>query len=112
MSVIVDPDDPNFGETQWIASEDVNVEQLLDVFTAIDADSVDTWEACADFINNINWHKGRHAILGSKIEWFPDDHSSKPRCLYELSRLFAFVGNWAECKRLRPHTLKIWKAGE
>ena len=109
ISVVVDPDDRNFGETRWIASEDVNVEHLLDVFTTIGPDSDGIWEACADFINHINWHKRRRTILGPKIEGLPDGHRSKPRCLYELSRLSAFVGNWAECKRLRTHALKIWR---
>ena len=109
MSVTINPNKPNFEETQWIVSEDVNVEHLLDVFTTIDPDSGDIWDGCADFIHHINWHKGRHVILGPKIEGLPDDHSSKPRCLYELSRLFSNVGNHVECKRLRTHTLKLWR---
>ena len=50
ISVNVRPDDLNFGESQWIASEDVNVEHLLDVFTTIDANSGGIWEACTDFM--------------------------------------------------------------
>ena len=109
MSVTIDPNKPNFEETRWIVSEDVNVEHLLDVFTTIDPNSEGIWDACADFINHINWHKKRHVILGPKIEGLPDDHSSKPRCWDELSRLFFNVGNFVECKRLRTHTLKLWR---
>jgi hypothetical protein len=39
MSVYLDPNDPGFAKTQWITSEDINVEHLLDVFTTIDAGS-------------------------------------------------------------------------
>ena len=107
ISVNVDPDKPNFEETRWIISEDVNVEHLLNVFMTIDPNSEDIWKACANFINHINWHKKRHIILGPKIEGLPDDHSSKPRCLFELSELFLYVGNFTECKRLRTHALKV-----
>jgi len=41
MSVYPDPNKPNFKETRWIISEDVNVEHLLDVFTTIDTNSDD-----------------------------------------------------------------------
>ena len=34
------PDEPNFRETAWIASQGTNVEHLLDVFTIIDASLV------------------------------------------------------------------------
>ena len=36
---------PNFGETQWITSEDENVKHLLDVFTTIGANSDGVWDA-------------------------------------------------------------------
>jgi len=39
MSVVLDPNKPGFAEAQWITSEDVNVEHLLDIFTSIDANS-------------------------------------------------------------------------
>ena len=39
MSVNINPDGANFGETRWIVSEDVNAEHLLNVFTTIDATS-------------------------------------------------------------------------
>jgi len=90
-------------------SEDVNVEHLLDVFTSIDPSSQDIWGACADFMNNLFWHKPRLVTLGPKIEALPDDHPSKPRSLYSLSRLYYSVGNWAEHKRLLTPTLKLWR---
>ena len=109
MSVYFNPNDPGFVKTQWIRSEDINVEHLLDVFTTIDPSSTDVWGACEKFIEHLSWHRKRHTILGPKIEGLPDDHSSKPECLFELARLFRGVGNWAECRRLLIHTLKLWR---
>jgi len=107
MSVKLDPDEPNFGETRWIASEDVNVEHLLDIFTSIDTNSDNAWEACAGFMNHLYWHKPRLTVLGPKIEGLPDDHPFKPVHLYNLSILFHSVGNHVEHKRLLTYTLKL-----
>ena len=109
MSVNLDPSDPGFVKTRWITSEDTNVEHLLNVFTTIDPGSNDVWGACADFMSHLYWHKTRLIILGPTIEELPDDHSSKPRCLFELARLFGEVGNRVESKRLLTHTLKLWR---
>ena len=104
------PDDPGFEEAQWITSEDVNVEHLLDVFTLIDANSVDVWNACTDFMRHIAWHKPRLVVLGPKVEALPDNHPSKALCLFRLSSLFQAVGNNIERKRLLIHSLKLWRA--
>ena len=109
MSANIYPDEPNFGDTRWITSEDVNIEHLLDAFTTIDENSDSVWRACTCFIQHLVWHKSRLIILGPKIEGLPDDHHSKPTCLFELSRLFYSVGNYAECKRLLTHALKLEK---
>jgi hypothetical protein len=85
MSVDIDPDKPNFGESQWITSEDVNVEHLLDVFTTIDADSDSVWDACANFMDHLYRHKQRLTILKAKIEGLPDDHRSKPMFVSALT---------------------------
>jgi len=100
---------PNFGETQWITSEDVNVEHLLDIFTSIDANSDKVWKACADFMRHLYWHKPRLTVLGPKMEGLPNDHRSKLECLLELSRLFERVGNFMECKRLLTLILQLWR---
>jgi len=109
MSVAINPDNPSFRESQWIILEDVNVEHLLDVFTTIDATSDGVWDACADFLRHLNWHKHRLTILGSKIEGLPDDHCSKPNCLSQLSELSSAVGDYVEQQRLLTHTLKLWR---
>ena len=109
MSVDVDPDKPNFGETQWITSEDINVEHLLDVFTTIDKDSDGIWKACTDFMAHLYWHKCRPITLKPKVEGLPDGHRFKPECLLGLSRLFRSTGNYTECKQLLTHTLKLWR---
>ena len=107
MSVDIDPNGPGYGESRWIASEDVNVEHLLDVFTTVDANSEGVWDACTKFMEHLVWHKNRVTILGPKIEALPDDFPSKPNCLFELSRLFQSAGNHVERKRLLTHTLKL-----
>jgi len=107
LSAPINPGDPGFEEGQWIASEDVNVEHLLDVFTTIDAGSHEVWAACAHFIQHLYWHKIRLVVLGPKIEGLPDHHSSKPECLARLSLLLHAVGNYLESKRLLLHALKL-----
>ena len=107
LSVDVDHDKPGFGETQWLASEDVNVEHLLDVSISFDQSSADTWDTCFHFMRHLYWHKPRQTILGPKVEALPDDHRSKPKCLTELSQLFGRVGNYAERKRLLIHSLEL-----
>ena len=112
MSININPNKPNFRESQWITSEDANVEHLLDVFTTIDADSESVWRACAYFMQHLVWHKKRLVTLEPKIEALPEDHSSKPECLFELSRLFLSVGNQAEYKRLLTQALKLERERE
>ena len=108
LSTHIYPGEPGFEESQWIASEDVNIEHLLDVFMSIDANSEDTWDACARFMDCLYWHKSRLVTLGPKIEAPPDDHPSKAQ--YEdLSWLFYSVGNWEEHKRILTHTLRLWR---
>lgn len=50
MAVDLDPSKPDFGEARWITSEDVNVEHLLNIFTAIDLNSDGVWDACDNFM--------------------------------------------------------------
>ena len=109
MSIKIDPDTPNFGESRWIASEDVNIEHLLDVFTTIDANSDGIWDICTRFMEHLYWHKPRPTILTPNIKGLPDDHCSKPGCLFKLSWLFGSVGNSVERKQLLVHALTIWR---
>ena len=87
--------------------EDVNVEHLLNVFTSIDTNSGDVWDARINFMKHLFWHKRRPSILRPKIEGLPDDHRSKPGCLFQLSRLFRSAGNSAEEKWCLTHALKL-----
>ena len=107
LSVSIDPDDPGFEESRWIVSEDVNVEHLLRAFSSIDANSDDVWNTCGDFMEHLYWHKPRQTVLRTKIEDLPDDHRSKPRCLFQLSRLFESTGNNTERKRVLTRALKL-----
>ena len=107
LSVNVGPSKPGFEEAQWIKSEDVNVEHLLDVFTSIDTDAVGALDACGHFMEHLLWHKPRQTVLRPKIEGLPDDHPSKTKCLYQLSGLFHSVGNYAERKRILSQVLAL-----
>ena len=109
LSTYIDPNEPGFQEARWIMSEDVNVEHLLDVFTSIDANSKNVWDACLSFVRHVAYHKPRLVILGPKIEALSDDHPSKARCLQKLSFLFNSIGNQVERKRVLTHTLKLWR---
>ena len=107
LSVDIYPDKEGYEETKWIASEDLNIEHLLDVLLSVDANSLGVLEACVHFMEHLYWHKRRLVALGPKIEGAPDDHPSKPRCLYQLSWLFQLVENDHECKRLLIYALKL-----
>ena len=109
LSVCIRPSTSGFEEAQWITSEDVNTEHLLDVLTTIDPNSNEVWRVCRHFIQYLCWNKPRLVMLGPKIEGLPDTHRFKPKCLFELSRLFDSVGNQTERKRLLIHTLKLWR---
>ena len=107
LSVDVHPNKPGFREAQWIVLEDVNVEHLLDVFTSLGQDTSDSWGAPCRFMEHLYWHKPRETILRWKIETLPDDHPSKPNCLFGLSQLFQRVWDQREEKRLLTHTLEL-----
>ena len=109
LSVRVDPDKPNFKETRWVMSEDVNIEHLLDAFTTVDTNSGGVWDACADFMEHLYWHKQRLVMLGPKIEGLPDDHPSKPRCLFELSQSLESAGNFPRAKQFLIFALGLWR---
>jgi tetratricopeptide (TPR) repeat protein len=110
LSAHADPSSPSNDKAQWIISEDVNIEHLLDVFTSIDPNSVNTWDACTHFMEHLYWYKPRLVVLGPKFEGLPDNHPSKPACLLYLSQLLSLVGDHAGCKRLLVHTLQLQRA--
>ena len=103
----LEPDQPGFGESRWIRSEDTNVEHLLNIFTSFDTDLDDIWDACADFTRHLYRHKPRFTVLRSRMEGLSDDHHSKPRCLFNLSELFRSLGNQAERKGLLTRALEL-----
>jgi len=112
LSVGVYPGKPGYEEARWIKSEDVNVEHLLNVFTTIDADSSRVWDVCGYFMEHLRWHKTRPVILGQTIGRLPDDHPSKPRCLFELSQLLYLGGRFVECESLLRHALELCRKQE
>ena len=109
MSTELDPDDPGFEDAQWLASEDVNVEYLVDVFTSVNPDSGDAWDTCVKFLGLLESHKPRPTILGTKIEALPNNHPFKPDCLVELGLLWGSIGNQMERMRLLDLALGIFR---
>jgi len=107
MAIDINPTGSNFRESQWIVSEDINIEHLLDIFTVVDANSYGVWVACANFMRHLYWHKHRLAILQPRIEGLPDDHPCKLVCLFYRSQLFGSVGNRVEQRRLLIRALKL-----
>ena len=107
MSIEFNINEPMFGESKWITSEDLNTEHLLNVFASFDANADEVWNACADFIQHLRWHKPRRTVLRQKIEALPDDHPEKTKCLFELAKLFGSFGNYVEQKQLFDHILKL-----
>ena len=87
----------------------MNVEHLLNIFTSTNANSVSVWDACVYFMRHLYWHKRQLVVLKPKIEGLPDNHPSKPQCLFQLSQLFNSIGNCVERKQLLTHTLKLWR---
>ncbi|KAF9785133.1 hypothetical protein BJ322DRAFT_1192976 [Thelephora terrestris] len=107
LSVHLSPNEGEFVEAEWIKSEDVNVEHLLDVFTSVNTGASNVWDSCAKFMEHLYWHKPQQTALRSKIEGLPDDHRSKPRCLFELARLLGLVGNYVDAKAVLAHALTL-----
>ena len=103
----LEPDQPGFGESLWIRSEDINVEHLLNIYTFFDTDLDEIWDACADFTMHLYQLKPRFTVLRSRMEGLPDAHHSKPRCLFNLSELFNLLGNHAERKWLLTRALEL-----
>ena len=112
MSARLDPNLPGFNDVRWIVSEDVNVEHLLDIFASIDLDSNDIWNACINFMDHLSWQKPRKTILGRRIEGLPDNHHSKPECLFLLGTLSGLIGNYAEATLLLKDALKLERERE
>ncbi|KAF9785183.1 hypothetical protein BJ322DRAFT_1020756 [Thelephora terrestris] len=96
-------------EARWFKSEDINIEHLLHIATFFQEEVPGVWVACANFMSHLRFHRPRQTVLGRNIETLPDDHPSKPGCLFELSRLYESIGNYAEAKRLLTHTLTLWR---
>ena len=103
----LEPDQPGFRESRWITSEDVNVEHLVKIFTSFNTNSHDIWDTCANFMTHLYWHKPRTTVLRPGIEGLSDDHNSKSRCLFELSKLFGSLGNEVDRKQLLTHVLEL-----
>jgi hypothetical protein len=94
LSVDVVPGKPGFEEARWIASEDVNVEHLLNSFISLDTESDAVWDAWTSFFRHLRWYKPRYTQLGLKVEGLPDGHRSKSKFLLELSRLYQVIGDF------------------
>jgi tetratricopeptide (TPR) repeat protein len=99
----------NYESSKWIKMEDANVEHLLNEFTSIEKGSNAVWDACANFMRHLHWHKQRKIVLGPKVLALPDTHPSKSLCLFELSRVLQSLGSDAERVGLLTHSLALAK---
>ena len=59
------PGMPGFDKTEWIISEESNVEHLLEEFAILDEGLEDVWEAYADFLLHLSWHKPAENVPGT-----------------------------------------------
>ena len=110
LSVDLDnPRDPAFTKAQWIVSEDINVEHLLDFFATAEGSSDEVWIACAYFLEHLCHHKQRLTILKLRIEGLPDGCGHRLGCWHRLAALVSAVGNLKESKRLATHALTHWR---
>ena len=107
MSAEIDPNKPGFSDASWILSEDVNLEHLLDIFSSINPDSDDIWDACLNFMRHLQWQKPRPIVLRPKIEALPDNHCFKTECLYEIAVLLGLAGDFTEQRRLLTYVLNL-----
>ena len=107
ISARPNPHLPGFEDTRWIASEDVNVEHLLNVFASVSSDSDNIWDAFIGFTDHLVWHKPRETVLREKIERLPDNHRPKAECLFWLARLSGVIGNYQEEISLLNHALQL-----
>ena len=112
MSIQLDRAKPSFEESQWIVSEDPNVEHLVDVFTSVNVNAEEVWHACFNFIIHLHAHKPRRTVLSRKIEGLPDHHPVKPAYLLVLAQLSMSVGNQEERKQSLHRTLKLVRERE
>ena len=107
LSVAVDPCLPRFEEARWVASEDLNIEHLLDVFTSINQNVANVWDVCYHFLQHLVWHKPQQTVLKSRIKALPDGHPYKAKCLFRLSLVYQQIGNDGERKKLLVHALEL-----
>jgi tetratricopeptide (TPR) repeat protein len=109
MSAVIDPDEPNFGGSmdhirgrerrapaRCLHDDRRELRRRLGCLRQFHAAPLLAQEATH--------------ILKPKIEGLPDDHRSKPECLFHLSQLlFYSVGDRAGSKQLFLHALKLWR---
>ena len=103
------PHSPEYAKAQWIASEDIHIEHLLDVFTTVEKSSNEVWDVCGHFLHLLVCHKQRFTILKAKVEGIPDGCGPRFRCWCILAHLVFVVGNSVEAKRLATHALRNWR---
>ena len=63
MDEDLQPGMAGFEETKWILRENPNVEHLLETFVTLDEGSEGVWEAYADLLLHLSWHKPTRVVL-------------------------------------------------
>jgi len=108
LSLDLDPDKPRFKKRGGSTSEDANVEHLLDVFTAIDADS--PMYGMSALLSLLHLYEPqKRAYAGFKNSWAPRIATSRRNACSISSWLFESVGNFQEYKNLLGCALRLWR---
>ena len=87
----------------------MNIEHLLDAFTSANEVSDGVWDVCGHFLRHILVYKPRPVVLALKCEELPDDHPSKPECLFWFGKLVISLGKFAEGRRIATRALGLWR---
>lgn len=94
------PGDDNYDNGLWVASEDDNIERLLDHHFSESGQHPSACAASWYFFHYLHWHKPRKTILEPRVQSLPDSLSKwKARCLLAIGNIAFQMGRYAEASQ-------------